>query len=94
MPISKGLMTSLNEIRQTSIDNNTLYAKQVNEITPDTDIGSFSAPLFNNPDLMNEFLNVLVKKIIYTQLVNYKLFTNKWKNYEFFKLTLFFRVNF
>ena len=76
MPISKGLMTSLNEIRQTSIDNNTLYAKQVNEITPDTDIGSFSAPLFNNPDLMNEFLNVLVKRIIYTQLVNFKLFNN------------------
>ena len=63
MPISEGLRTSLNEIRQTSINNNTLYAKQVNEITPDTDIGSFSAPLFADTNLMNEFMNVLIKRI-------------------------------
>ena len=76
MPISQGLMTSLNEIRQTSIENGTLYAKQVDEITPNTDIGSLSAVLFDNPDLMNEFMNMLVKRIVYTQLVNYKLYNN------------------
>lgn len=76
MPISEGLRTSLNEIRQTSIENNTLYAKQVDEITPSTDIGSFSAPLLDNPDLMNEFMNMLIKRIVYTQLVNYKLYNN------------------
>lgn len=76
MPISEGLRTSLNEIRQTMINNNQLYASQIDEISPNTDIGSLSAPLFDNPDLMNSFLNVLVKRIIYTQLVNFKLFNN------------------
>lgn len=76
MPISEGLRTSLNEIRQTSIDNNTLYAKQVDEISPNSDISVLSAPLLDNPELMNEFLNVLIKRIVYTQLVNYKLFNN------------------
>lgn len=76
MPISEGLRTSLNAIRETSIENGTLYAKQIDEILPTTDISSLSTKLFDNPDLMNEFLNVLVKRIIYTQVVNYKLFNN------------------
>lgn len=76
MPISEGLRTSLNEIRQTMINNNQLYASQIDEISPNTDIGSLSVPLFDNPELMNSFLNVLVKRIIYTQLVNFKLFNN------------------
>lgn len=82
MPISEGLMTSLNEIRQTSIQNDTLYAKQVNEITPDSDISVLSSVLLDNPDLMNEFMGMLVKRIIYTQLVNYKLFNNPLKFLE------------
>lgn len=76
MPISEGLRTSLNEIRQTMINNNQLYASQIDEISPNTDIGSLSVPLFDNTELMNSFLNVLVKRIIYTQLVNFKLFNN------------------
>lgn len=76
MPISEGLRSSLNEIRQTMINNNQLYASQIDEISPNTDIGSLSVPLFDNPELMNSFLNVLVKRIIYTQLVNFKLFNN------------------
>ena len=76
MPISEGLRTSLNQIRETLIQNNNLYSTQINEITPNTDIGSYSAPLFDNQDLMNDFMNVLVKRIIYTQLVNFKLFNN------------------
>ena len=76
MAISEGLRTSLNEIRQTSIDNGTLYHKQVDEILPTTDISALSMKLFDNDTLMNEFLNVLVKRIIYTQVVNFKLFNN------------------
>ena len=82
MPISEGLMTSLNLIRETSIENNTLYAKQIDEITPNTDIGSFSSVLLDNPELMNEFMNMLVKRIVYTQLVNNKLFNNPLKFLE------------
>ena len=76
MPISEGLRTSLNQIRETSIQNDTLYAKQIDEITPSTDISVLRDALFNNTNLMNEFMNVLVQRIIYTQIVNYKLFNN------------------
>lgn len=82
MPISEGLRTSLNEIRNTLIQRNTLYAQQIDEISPNTDISSLSAPLFDNEDLMNDFFKVLVKRIIYTQLVNYKLFNNPLKILE------------
>lgn len=76
MPVSEGLRTSLNEIRETSIENNTLYAKQIDEISPNSDISVLATPLLDNPELMNEFMNMLIKRIVYTQLVNYKLFNN------------------
>ncbi len=80
--ISEGLRTSLNEIRQTMISNNVLYASEIDEITPNTDIGALSVPLFDNQELMNSFMNVLVKRIIYTQLVNYKIYNNPLKFLE------------
>ena len=82
MPISEGLRTSLNQLRETSIQNNTLYAKQIDEITPNTDISALSSVLFDNPELMNEFMGMLIKRIIYTQIVNYKLFNNPLKFLE------------
>ena len=75
MSIPEGLRTSLNQIRETSIDNNTLYHRYVPEIQPTTDIGSFAAPILENPNVMNEFMNVLVQRIVYTQ-VDIKLFNN------------------
>lgn len=75
MPIAEGLRTSLNSIRETSIQNNTLYHKYVPEILPTSDIGSFASPILSNPNVMNEFMNVLVQRIVYTQ-VNIKLFNN------------------
>lgn len=76
MPIKEGLRTTLNEIRNTSIRNNTVYNVQVDEIQPNTDISIFASQLFADDNLMNEFFNVLVKRIIYTQIVDYKLFNN------------------
>ena len=75
MGIPVGLQTALNNIRETSIDNNTLYHRYVPEIFDDTDIGSFAAPILENPNVMNEFMNVLVQRIVYTQ-VETKLFRN------------------
>ena len=75
MAIPEGLRTSLNQIRETSIDNNTLYHRYVPEILPTTDIGSFASPILENPNVMNEFMNVLVQRIVYTQ-VDIKLFNN------------------
>lgn len=81
MAIKEGLRIALNQIRETSIENNTLYSKYVPEILPTTDIGSFASPLLENPTLMNEFLGVLVKRIAYTRIVS-KLFKNKLKVLE------------
>ena len=75
MAIAEGLKTSLNAIRETSIENNTLYHRYVPEILDDTDIGSFASPILENPNVMNEFMNVLVQRIVYTQ-VDIKLFRN------------------
>ena len=75
MAIPEGLRTSLNSIRETSIENNTLYHRYVPEILPTSDIGSFASPILDNPNVMNEFMNVLVQRIVYTQ-VDIKLFNN------------------
>lgn len=75
MSIKEGMRTALNEIRETSIENNTLYAKYIDEIQPDTDIGSWSAPILAMPELLNDFMNQLVQRIVYTQ-VDTKLFNN------------------
>lgn len=82
MPISEGLRTSLNQIRETLIQNNSLYSESIDEISPNSDISMLSAPLFDNPNLMNDFINVLIQRIVYTQLVNYKLFNNPLKILE------------
>lgn len=81
MSIPEGLRTSLNSIRETSIQNNTLYHKYVPEILPTSDIGSFASPILSNPNVMNEFMNVLVQRIVYTQ-VDIKLFNNPLKILE------------
>lgn len=88
MPISEGLRTSLNQIREVSIENGTLYHKQIDEILPTSDISLLSTKLFDNENLMNEFLGVLVKRIMYTQIVNFKLFNNPLKFLEGDKMPL------
>lgn len=75
MAIPEGLRTALNEIRETSIDNNTLYAQYIEEIMPTTDIGTWASPILEVPKVMNEFISELVQKIVYTQL-EIRLFRN------------------
>lgn len=82
MPISEGLRTSLNQVRETLVQNNNLYAEQIDEISPNSDISTLSAPLFDNPNLLNDFMNVLIQRVVYTQLVNFKLFNNRLKVLE------------
>lgn len=81
MAIPEGLRTSLNAIRETSIQDNTLYARYVPEILPDTDIGTFSASIVADQTIANEFMSRLVKRIVYTQIEN-KTFRNKLKILE------------
>ena len=87
MAIKEGLRTALNNIRETSIENGTLYHRYVPEIFPETDIGSFASPILTNPNVMNEFMNVLVQRIVYTQ-VETKLFRNPLRVLEGDRLPL------
>ncbi|MBR2652467.1 MAG: hypothetical protein IKB83_00080 [Mycoplasmataceae bacterium] len=75
MPIPEGLRTALNQIRETAIDNNTLYAQYIEEILPTTEIGSWASPILEVPKVMNEFVSELVQRIVYTQL-EIRLFRN------------------
>ena len=76
MAIPEGLRTALNAIRETSIQDGTLYHQYVPEILPDTDVGSFAAPIVADQTIANEFMSRLVKRIVYT-IVESKLFRNK-----------------
>lgn len=64
---SQGLVTSLNAIREMSITNGTAYHQYVPIIDENTDIGAFGTPILNTPVVMNEFMNMLVNRIVYTQ---------------------------
>ena len=81
MAIPEGLRTALNAIRETSIEDNTLFAKYVPEIMPDTDIGSYAAAITADQNVYNEFFQRLVKKIVYSQ-VETREFRNKLKGLE------------
>ena len=81
MAIPEGLRVSLNAIRETSIEDNTLYHKYVPEILPDTDIGSFAANIVADQTVANEFMTRLIKRIVYIQIES-KIFRNKLKMLE------------
>lgn len=73
--IKEGLRTALNNIRETSIVDNTLYARYVEEITPNTNIGEWSAPILENQTILNDFCNRLIQRIVKTQ-IEIRLFNN------------------
>lgn len=66
---SEGLMKALNEIRETSIENGTLYAKQVPVVDVTTSITAFGQPIMENPDVANEFISALINRIAYTSVL-------------------------
>lgn len=68
----QGLVNSINEIRTLSSNE---YQRTVPEVTTESGIETISAPLLQYPNLMNEFINVLVQKIAYTKLET-KMFNN------------------
>ena len=65
--MNEGLITSLNKMREMSVQSNSIYHQYVPVITPTTDIGTFGTPILNTPVVMNEFMNMLVNRIVYTQ---------------------------
>ena len=79
--LPEGLRQALNEIRETSIVEGTLYAKYVEEIQPSTNIGEWASPILEVPVVMNEFIPNLVQKIVKTQIET-RLFNNPLKVLE------------
>lgn len=65
--MNEGLITSLNKMREMSVQSNSIYHQYVPVITSTTDIGTFGTPILNTPVVMNEFMNMLVNRIVYTQ---------------------------
>lgn len=78
MGVKNGLKISLNDIWNNASNQ---YQKVVPVVDDNTSIESFSAPLLNTPKFMNEFCEVLVQRIVYTQLET-KVFKNPLKVLE------------
>lgn len=72
---STGLIKALNDIRETSIENGTLYHKQVPAVDVTTSISAFGQPILENPTIANEFVSALINRIAYTA-VDTKNFSN------------------
>lgn len=66
---SQGLLKALNDIRETSIQNNTLYHRQVPFVDATTSITAFGQPILQNPEVANEFISALVNRIAYTSVM-------------------------
>lgn len=87
MAIKEGLRTALNQIRETSIESDTLYHKYVDQIYPDTDISVWANPILENPQVANEFFDVLIRRIVYTR-IEVKRFRNPLAQLEGDRLPL------
>lgn len=61
---NNSLKQSLNAIREIS---STIYHEYVPVIDDATDISAFAEPILNYPEVYNEFCNVLVNKLVYSQ---------------------------
>lgn len=72
---SIGLIKALNDIRETSIENGTLYHRQVPAVDVTTSISAFGQPILENPTIANEFVSALINRIAYTA-VDTKNFNN------------------
>lgn len=69
---NNSLKQSLNAIREIS---STIYHEYVPVIDDSTDISAFAEPILNYPEIYNEFCNVLVNKLVYSQFES-KTFNN------------------
>ena len=75
MSPSEGLVTSLNAIREMSIASGKAYHQYIPIIDTTTDIGTLSQPILNNAEVRNDFMSMLINRIVYTQF-EIKYFNN------------------
>lgn len=75
MSAPEGLITSLNAIREMSIADGKAYHQYVPIIDETTDIGALSQPILSNIEVRNDFMSMLINRIVYTQF-EIKYFNN------------------
>lgn len=71
----QGLITSLNAIREMSVQNGTAYHQYIPVLTDTSDISVLQSAVMTTPVVANEFVSQLVNRIIYTQFET-KYFNN------------------
>lgn len=73
--INEGLITSLNAIREMSVSEGKVYHQYIPVIDQNTNIATIGEPVLNYPQVANDFMNMLVNKLVYSQFLT-KLYDN------------------
>ena len=73
--MNEGLVTSLNALREMSVSGSSIYHQYIPIIDENTSIATLAEPILNVPAVANEFMSMLVNRIVYTQFET-KLYNN------------------
>ena len=64
--MNEGLVTSLNALREMSVDQGRVYHQYIPIIDDSTDIGVLANPVFQYQQVANDFMNMLIQRIVST----------------------------
>ncbi len=64
--MNEGLVTSLNALREMSVSQNRVYHQYIPIIDDSTDIGVLANPVFQYQQVANDFMNMLIQRIVST----------------------------
>ena len=64
--MNEGLVTSLNALREMSVDQGRVYHQYIPIIDDNTDIGVLANPVFQYQQVANDFMNMLIQRIVST----------------------------
>lgn len=79
--MNEGLVTSLNALREMSVSGSSIYHQYIPVIDENTSIATLAEPILNVPAVANDFMSMLVNRIVYTQFLT-KLYNNPLKVLE------------
>ena len=79
--MNEGLVTSLNALREMSVSGSSIYHQYIPFIDENTAISTLAEPILTVPAVANDFMSMLVNRIVYTQFET-KLYNNPLKILE------------
>lgn len=65
--MNEGLVTSLNALREMSVNGSSIYHQYIPVIDENTSISTIAEPVLSVPAVANDFMSMLVNRIVYTQ---------------------------